>query len=359
MHPTKKIAKNRQTMRNENVLKWSLLLSLFSFISMLNAKPSSIYVELGVPYHQISGDVRVESYSYAPFSSPWEGITKVYFRGKFLYSIKKYFPYYTAVSKDGQNFYEIYFQFKDSVSIYHYRNGLKINEIKPSTIKRFLQKSGKMNYPFWSSFHLDRKNYERKGSMLSKLEFRDKFKNDKIIKISQVNDMIFIKEDILYIKSLDNTFITLNLSTGEIDAKTSDNWLSNAVSGKKNCYYRKILKYDILGNGKFPIPKNNSGTFASLVKKILLSNEIFKLSSYKGQLQLYFNIKLKNNGFIEEIDFLSLHGDGFETSYEQNLFLAETLRKTKFSTKNIPKGSEYLTFTSWGGVSAHPIRINF
>jgi hypothetical protein len=277
MHRTKKIAKNRQTMRNENVLKWSLLLSLFSFISMLNAKPSSIYVELGVPYHQISGDVRVESYSYAPFSSPWEGITKVYFRGKFLYSIKKYFPYYTAVSKDGQNFYEIYFQFKDSVSIYHYRNGLKINEIKPSTIKRFLQKSGKMNYPFWSSFHLDRKNYERKGSMLSKLEFRDKFKNDKIIKISQVNDMIFIKEDILYIKSLDNTFITLNLSTGEIDAKTSDN----------------------------------------------------------------------------------LHGDGFETSYEQNLFLAETLRKTKFSTKNIPKGSEYLTFTSWGGVSAHPIRINF
>lgn len=222
-----------------------------------------------------------------------------------------------------------------------------------------MQKSGKMNYPFWSSFHLGRKNYERKGSMLSKLEFRDKFKNDKIIKISQVNDMIFIKEDILYIKSLDNTFITLNLSTGEIDAKTSDNWLSNAVSGKKNCYYRKILKYDILGNGKFPIPKNNSGTFASLVKKILLSNEIFKLSSYKGQLQLYFNIKLKNNGFIEEIDFLSLHGDGFETSYEQNLFLAETLRKTKFSTKNIPKGSEYLTFTSWGGVSAHPIRINF
>jgi len=344
-------------MKNKIVLKWSLLLLMF--MSTLKAKPSSIHVDLGVPYHQISGDVRVESYSHAPFSSPWEGMTKVYFRGEFLYSIDKYFPYYTAVSKDGQNFYEIYFQFKDEVSIYHYRNGLKVNEIKPSSIKKLLQKNEKTNYPFWSLFHLDRKNYERKGSMLSILEFHKKIKNDKIIKISQINDMIFIKEDILYIKSLDNTFITLNLSTGEIDAKSGDYGLSNAVSDQRNYPYRKILKYDILGNGKFPTPKNNSGTFASLVKGILLNNEIFKLSSYKGQLKLYFNIKLKNNGLIEEIDFLSLHGDGFETSYEQNLFLAETLRKTKFSTKNIPKGSEYLTFTSWGGVSAHPIRINF
>lgn len=321
------------------------------------ASSSSIYVPLGVPYHQISGNVRIESYSYAPFSTTWEGITKVYYKGKFLYSIGKYFSDYIAVSKDGKNFYEIYFRFKDEVAIYHYRNGVKINEIKPAYIENLLQKTKMIDYYFWSLFHEDAQ-YRKNKLDLSMSQFDGKFKNIKIKKIPQFNETIFVHENSLYIKSLEDKFVILNLSTGVIEAKNGNYLLPSSKNSKKSEVYRNVQKYDILGNGKFPVSKNHHEAFAIIVKKILVGNELFGLSNYKGQLKLYFSIKLKNNGLIDDIGFLSLDGDGFMSSYEQNLFLAETLRKTKFSTKNIPKGSEYLTFTSWGGVSAHPILID-
>ena len=324
------------------------------------AKASSIHVNLGVPYHQISGDVKIESYSYSPFAATWEGITKIYHKNRFLYSLNKYFSYYTAVSKDGKDFYEIYFQFEDDVSICHYRNGLKIDEIKPSYIRNLLQeKDSSITHRFWSLYHLDQKNYVHKRGKLTMLDFFGKFKNNKIRKVSQVNDFIFVKENVLFVKSLNDKFICLDLSTGMVYAKNVNYLLSFEASAKNSLSYRKIIKYDLLGNGKFPKPQNYLGSFAAFVKKILLDNEIFELSNYKGQVKLYFSIKLRNDGFIEEINFLSIEGKGFEATPEQNLFLAQVLRKTKFYAKNIPKGSEYLTFTSWGGVQAHPILINF
>jgi hypothetical protein len=341
-------------MKNTIVLKWCL--ALISILFVLGAKSSSISVSLGVPYHQISGDVRAESCSHSPFARTWEGATKVYFQDRFLYRIDKYFSGYTAVSKDGENFYELYFHFKDDVAIHHYQNGMKINEIKTSYIKDLLKYQGQeQGHYFWSLYHQE---YKYNRSKFSMLDFFGKFRNSKIKKIDQANEFIFIKKDVLYVKALKNKLISLDLASGKVDVQEDHYLPSSDVKEKSEHPYRKILRYNLLGNGKFPRPKNGNESFASLVKKTLLSNEIFRLSKYKGRLELYFNITLKNDGFIDAIA-LSIKGKAFKSTPEQDSFLTEVLRKTKFSTRNIPKGCEFLTFTSWGGVQSHPVLIDF
>lgn len=350
-------------MKNDTCLRIFLCICLLTTCFQVHA--SSIDVELGRPYHQKTGSITIKSCSFAPFRSTEKGITRVYKKGKFLYSIDKYFENYIAVSNNGRHFYEIDFRARSKIAILHYYNGIVKDTFTSIELGKMLNKHAEYfhhneGYHYWSKYHNHPGNYEGKSHEAGYIYIEHYGTNypkcDKLQKRNQTNDFVFIQDDTLYIKTVDDEFFFIDLARGVFGKKSVDSGiLKQSAKGRRDAY-RVFQKYDFLGKGKFPAPAKKYASFSELIQHLAVTDQSLGLTDIKGKVKLYFILELGQEGYIRE-GSLTIVAENHTITASQNERLLSVLKQIKFSTQNIPNGAAYIQFTSWGGITSHPLII--
>lgn len=336
---------------------------LFVFITSLlfaiRLNASSIDVCLKRPYIQTTnyGEIKISSVSYNPYGGGNEGLTKVYSGNRLMYSIPRYFYGYIAISRDGEHLYMINFQIgdkkKNDVKIVEFENGIKKQETKLSTILQgsimdgpdFSHKNG---FSFWSKYHNDQfyfadprqERYESKQRCIPCSKTRSKRK----AKIRLLADpFLTIEDDKLNILMIDNSYLRIELSTGEIKRMERFDLRYKDKFSKKRVF-RKYQRYKFLKRGEFPDLQNGL-KFKEFVKAEIIRNTKFK--NIYGDLSIGFNLLINNQGKVEDIQVSMYNSQKKELEVGGANILKEIVGGERFRTKAIPKGYEEFHFTSW------------
>ncbi|MDO5972046.1 hypothetical protein Q4Q35_19775 [Flavivirga aquimarina] len=288
-------------------------------------------------------NIKVTSIPYRVHNG-WDwGITKVYKKNKLLYSIEQYFSPWIDINKSGEYLVSLNFSIKQK-SPNNYEVDDQGNKIKNQQYEReaiVVYKNGKK---YWS---IDFKELKIDPSELKKnyFEFLWHTQNIKLIE-----SPTYIKDNILYVFTIDNKILSFDLSSRKQLA-------SKKLEQNKIEYYLelipkrklKIIKKGIPDKFDFPLLSDKNTIGHSLSK--LLKAELPDALSKDANMEIWITILINKKGIVKFCSIDARKGENITdgsinlpTEKALNEKIEKWVLKQKFQTKLIPKFTNKFSF---------------
>jgi hypothetical protein len=320
------------------------ILILFTTVQTWATTWATIY-----PYTQKTenGKVKIKSFPYDPFhGGNGPGETFVYYKGKHLYTIDKYFttPFFT--SENGKYLIEVdfYLNFRNPIGIIYengvthqdpisydgdavriYENGELKNTIKFSELKIDTSKININKYGQWFSW-----NYRSNDSTSS-------------LKEKMENFPAFLLDGDLHVITSDNQLVILDIeSATQSNVQNAENYFDQKENWKPIKIKRKFHK--VKYPEKFSLPKLVNGKTIDQALSGYLNKEPADDNRDSSTVKIYFHTLLINDkGECEDIYVSPSTRSDMQKDYNpsDDKMLKEQIekwaREQKFDTKTIPK----------------------
>lgn len=298
------------------------------------------------PYTQMTEDKRVKSISvpYAVNDGGYgPGQTFVYAKGRHLYTIDKYFltPFFTI--NNGQYLVEFNFFLKFTPSS-EVIDGIGYLTVTPKNYKGDavnIYKDGKLFKTI--DFTLLRIDTAKFRANRLAWNYRIDSTNNDTLKMKMFKNPAFIENDKLYLITVDNQLIGIDVATGQITDRQNAYETIKEKTNWSPTIFKRVYN-EITYPREFLLPKLISGKTIEQGLAKLLNKKAANDNRHSATIKIYFHTLLINKKGRCEVIYTSTSIDGISNA---NAYICERdfenkiekwIKKQKFQTKTFPKG---------------------